>query len=100
MNDIEKRDLRLSLFECYSSLLTSSQKEVFSSYYAYDLSLGEIAESRGISRSAVEDMIEKTSKKLEDYEKKLGLKKKKEELLALANKGDIEALKEYLRNGI
>ena len=42
-------------------------------YYADDFSLGEIAEEYEVSRQAVYDNIKRTSKILEDYEKKLHL---------------------------
>ena len=40
------------------------------------MSLGEIAETMGVSRQAVHDMVRRTGKILEEYESKLGLAEK------------------------
>jgi predicted DNA-binding protein YlxM (UPF0122 family) len=56
----------------YGGLLTDRQREVVSSYYDYDLSLGEIAENIGITRQAVLDCLHKACLILDEYESKLG----------------------------
>ena len=77
-----KDDLRfLRLWDLYSPLLTATQKEITDLYFNYDLSLGEIAEQKGVSRQSVSDCLNKSRKQLEKYEERLGL----EQLLA---KGD------------
>jgi len=61
------------LFDLYGPLLTDHQQEIWQLYYLEDWSLAEIGESRGISRSAVYDILDRTEKLLEDYEGRLGL---------------------------
>lgn len=60
----------------YKELLTVSQQEIMESYYAYNLSLSEISEEKGISRTAVQDCLKKSNAKLEHYESCLQLAKK------------------------
>ena len=68
-----KDDLRfLQLWDLYSPLLTATQKEISDLYFNYDLSLGEIAEQKGVSRQSVSDCLQKCRKQLEKYEEKLG----------------------------
>ncbi|MEY8445180.1 putative DNA-binding protein [Enterococcus ratti] len=71
--EIEKTNRMNALFEFYSTLLTEKQMNYMELYYADDFSLGEIAEEYKVSRQAVYDNIKRTSKILEDYEKKLHL---------------------------
>lgn len=61
------------LFDLYGDLLTEHQKEVFGSLVNEDLSLSEIAEEHGTSRQAVQDLLKRTERKLEEYESKLHL---------------------------
>ena len=49
----EKEGEFIELFDVYGELLTENQKEVCRSYLEYDLSLGEIAEDKGVSRQSV-----------------------------------------------
>ena len=65
------------LFDLYGDLLTEHQKEVFGSLVNEDLSLSEIAEEYGTSRQAVQDILKRTDRKLEEYESKLHLLEKK-----------------------
>ena len=68
-----KDDLRfLQLWDLYSPLLTATQKEISDLYFNFDLSLGEIAEQKGVSRQSVSDCLQKCRKQLEKYEEKLG----------------------------
>ena len=71
--EIEKTNRMNALFEFYSTLLTEKQMNYMELYYAYDFSLGEIAEEFQVSRQAVYDNIKRTEKILEDYERKLHL---------------------------
>ncbi len=85
------------LFDCYKNLLTEKEKEYFEEYYNEDLSYGEIAENKKVSRSAIQKMVKTVLEKLDDYEKKLHLQKIKDNV----NKSDsIEELRhkieEYL----
>lgn len=67
-----KDDLHfLQLWDLYSPLLTATQREITDLYFNYDLSLGEIAEQKGVSRQSVSDCLSKCRKQLERYEEKL-----------------------------
>lgn len=71
-----KDDLQfLQLWDMYSPLLTETQKEITDLYFNYDLSLGEIAEQKGVSRQSVSDCLQKSRKQMEKYEEKLGFLK-------------------------
>ncbi|MBE7086199.1 MAG: DNA-binding protein [Clostridiales bacterium] len=76
-----KDDLHfLRLWDLYSPLLTVTQREITDLYFNYDLSLGEIAEQKGVSRQSVSDCLGKCRKQLETYEEKLKFAKALEEL--------------------
>lgn len=64
------------LFDFYGDLLNDRNKTVFVEYIFNDLSLGEIAENKDITRQGVHDIIKRTSKKLREYEDSLHLVKK------------------------
>ena len=71
-----KDDLHfLRLWDIYSPLLTPTQREITDLYFNFDLSLGEIAEQKGVSRQSVSDCLNKCRKQLESYDKKLGFLK-------------------------
>ena len=71
-----KDDLHfLRLWDLYSPLLTATQREITDLYFNYDLSLGEIAEQKGVSRQSVSDCLQKCRKQLESYDEKLGFDK-------------------------
>lgn len=69
------------LLDTYGSLLTKKQLDIMKDKYQYDLSLQEISEHYSISRSAALDAIKIATNKLNEYEKKLNLIKKKNEVL-------------------
>lgn len=73
MNEILEQAL---LYDFYGELLTSHQKEIYEQFVLEDLSLSEIAESAGISRQGVYDLIKRCNKTLEGYESKLHLVEK------------------------
>ena len=82
--ELEKTKLMNDLIDLYGALLTENQLEIMELYYMDDLSLSEIGENLGITRSAVFDAIKKSSNILMAYEEKLGLlekEKRKEEII-------------------
>lgn len=70
---LEKVERIVLLNDFYGPLLTQKQREVMHLHFENDWSLAEIAASMKISRQAVHDLIQRASKALEDYEKRLGL---------------------------
>lgn len=64
---------RALLYDFYGELLTEHQRSVYEDAVMGDLSLGEIAEQRGISRQGVHDLIRRCDRILQDYEDKLHL---------------------------
>ena len=70
MNKILEQAL---LYDFYGELLTTHQKEVYEQFILDDLSLSEIAESAGISRQGVHDLIRRCQRALEGYEARLHL---------------------------
>lgn len=73
MNELLEQAL---LYDFYGELLTDHQKEVYEQFVLEDLSLSEIAETAGISRQGVHDLVKRCHKILEGYEKKLHLVEK------------------------
>ncbi len=70
MDPILKQTL---LYDFYGELLTKHQKEIYGQYMQEDLSLGEIAQEKGISRQCVHDMVRRCDQSLRGYEEKLHL---------------------------
>ncbi len=80
-----QKDLMLTeLFDLYGGLLTERQRELFTSYYVYDLSLSEISEPEGKTRQSVYEQVKKVKQKLIEYEEVLKLKEKNDQLKKLA----------------
>ncbi len=70
MESIVKQSL---LYDFYGELLTEHQRAVYEDAVFNDMSLGEIAQERGISRQGVHDLIKRCDRLLEGYEEKLHL---------------------------
>lgn len=83
---MEERDYLIILYDFYGELLNDKLREYFEDYYFNNLSLGEISENTGISRNAIHKGIKNAIDKLNFYEDKLCLYKKR------------ELLKEYIRD--
>lgn len=61
------------LYDFYGELLTPHQQSIYEDAVYNDMSLGEIASERGISRQGVHDQIKRCDKALQEYESKLHL---------------------------
>ena len=91
MDKIKKTVRYNSLLHIYGSLLSKTQYAFADAYFSYDLSLSEIADAHGVSRSAVEDAIKKALKKLDEYENSLKVLENNEQILSLIEKAkDLE----------
>lgn len=67
-------NLKFSLLtEFYGNLLTEKQRSILRDYFDKNISVSEIAKMNNTSRQAVNDIIQRTSKVLLDYEEKLRL---------------------------
>lgn len=100
MNSIEKTTRINRLLDIYGRLLTKQQNEIMCDYYYFDLSLSEISETRKISRTAVSDAIKTATKKLENYEEKLGICRVFDKNNTEKTKAIIEKMEEEIKNGI
>lgn len=80
MNRTEEYIYYNELFDLYGALLNEREQEIFSLFYEEDLSLQEIADHRGVSKSAIGSAIKTINQKLETYEKKINALKQKKEL--------------------
>lgn len=93
MKDVLKYN---KLFDVYKKLLKDSEQEIFIDYYEEDLSMQEIADNHGISRSAIGKTISNIEKKLENYEKSLNIVKNNEILESILEENDINKIKDKI----
>ncbi len=86
------------LYSEYSALLSKTQREIFDMYFGMDLSLGEIAEIKGVSRQSVSDAVTKAKKQLVSFEEKLRLCSKKKSIYRLIGglNGENETIKKEI----
>lgn len=74
-----EKDMRFSyLLDLYGKLLDEHTRDVLASYYEEDMSLGEIAEERGISRQGVRHAVKHGEELLSFYEERLSLSRENE----------------------
>ncbi len=92
MDRLKDCDYLMALYRLYGGLLTAREAAAVRDYLGYDLSLGEIADSEHITRSAVLDAVKKGGAKLRDYESKLRLYEKYSDLKAAV--ASIEAVED------
>lgn len=100
-SEILKKKERVSLlFLSYGGLLTAKVRRRIEYVYLMDYSLSEVAENENVSRNAIFESIEAGVKKLELFEKKLGLCKKNDKIIAMIDHAkeiqDKEELMQYL----
>ncbi len=81
----ERKDYYCSLLSFYGSLLPKMTYQRMSQFYLDDLSITEIAQNQNVSRNAVFESIKIGEKRLDEYEKMLGLRRKKSEEIEFVN---------------
>ncbi len=77
------------LYDLYGELLTDKQRKYFEDYYFDNLSFSEMADNYGVSRNAVFKQLHIVLDKLDEYEKILQLKDKKEKIRNLVKDEDL-----------
>lgn len=73
VRSLAERMLVIGLFDAYAELLTERQRTLVRMYYLDDLSLGEIAARRRISRQAVSDALRRSVAEMQRLEHRLGV---------------------------
>lgn len=94
------REYYALLLDYYGDFLTRHQRDIFSDYYNEDLSMSEIAENYKVSKSAIQDLIQRTIRKLTELEDHLKLVEKDNklnELIEQMKKEDDELLDSYVK---
>ena len=84
------------LFNIYSSLFNENTINIFSLYYEENLTLQEIADNLGVSKSYIGNVIKKTQKKLDELESNLNIYKNKEELKNVLELKDTHEIKKKI----
>src|SRR6202035_3913369 len=75
LDSARRRHRQLRLLDLYGSLLTEHQRRILHPAWELDWSYGEIAQQEGVTRTAVYDVVRRTTVNLDDYERKLGLER-------------------------
>ena len=76
VNNMKERLYLISLYDLYGNLLTDKQQTYFEEYYFNNLSLSEMSDLYGVSRSAVGKSLKEIEAKLNNYEDKINIYKK------------------------
>jgi uncharacterized protein len=71
----KRRQRQLRLLDLYGALLTEHQRRILHLAWELDWSYGEIAERERVTRTAIYDLIRRTTTNLDGYERKLGLER-------------------------
>ena len=85
------------LFDIYQGLLKDNNKEIFKWYYDENLTLQEIADNLGVSKSYIGRIIKNTEKKLDELESTLHIYENKNKIKKLLEMNDIDKIKEELK---
>jgi predicted DNA-binding protein YlxM (UPF0122 family) len=75
LDSARRRYRQLRLLDLYGLLLTEHQRRILHLAWELDWSYGEIAQREGVTRTAVYDVVRRTTVNLDDYERKLGLER-------------------------
>ena len=80
------------LYDLYGLLLTDKQKSYFEDYYFNNLSFSEIAENNDVSRNATFKQLHIVLDKLEEFERKIGLRNKKQKVVEILNSNNVSEI--------
>ncbi len=97
MKEVENHIYYNLLFDIYGDLLNDREKEIFTLSVVEDLSLQEIADIKGVSKTAIGTALSTIHKKLDHYEETLHFYEKEQALLKLAEEIKEEKIKEKIQ---
>lgn len=86
------------LFNIYGLLLNESNRKYYKLYYEENFTLQEIADLEKVSKSYVGNIINKTSKKLKEYERELHIYESKRKLTDALLIDDINEIKNIIKD--
>ena len=75
LNTTKYRQRRLRLLDLYGPLLTEHQRRILHLAWEEDWSYGEIAQRERVSRAAIYDLVRRTARSLDTFERRLGLER-------------------------
>ena len=79
-----------TLYDIYGPLLKETQKAIFEAYVQDNLSLSEISAEFEMTRQGAYDTINRSRKKLREYDEELGLREKYARILELIDTADMD----------
>ncbi len=85
------------LLDIYGFLLTEKNEKIFSLYYGENLTMQEIADMLGVSKSFIGSSIKKSEKKLQELESKLQILSNQEKLRSILELNDLEKIKSKIK---
>ena len=85
------------LLDIYGFLLTEKNEKIFSLYYGENLTMQEIADMLGVSKSFIGSSIKKSEKKLQELESKLQILSNQEKLRSILELNDLEKIKSEIK---
>ena len=95
--ELSEKIKTIKLLDVYGNLLTKKQRETLEGYLVYDITLSELANLHQSSRQAIFDTIQKTTKALFEFEEKLGMLEKKDQIIMFlegldCSNGEVESI--------
>lgn len=81
------------LFNIYKDLLSDNKQKYYSLYYEENLTLQEIADLEGVSKSYVGNIVKKVTKELTKYESILKIYENKLILREILENDDLKSIK-------
>ena len=86
------------LYDLYGKLLTEKQQKYFEEYYFNNLSYGEISKEYNVTRNAVYHQLQLIEKRLNFFEEKLNLYRKKQKIDDIIDLIDDKKIKRIIKD--
>ncbi len=86
------------LYDLYGKLLTEKQQKYFEEYYFNNLSYGEISKEYKVTRNAVYHQLQLIEKRLNFFEEKLNLYRKKQKIDDIIDLIDDKKIKRIIKD--
>lgn len=87
-----------NLYLIYKDLLKENNSEIFDLYYGENMTMQEVADLKGVSKSRIGIIIKNVEQKLDNYENILKLNERNTKLKELLEVEDIKKIKEEIEN--